>query len=82
MTAAEAIHRAWVVLEIGLVIFALGVAQVFMGKAFLGYGWPNLPPWVYRKDRPIFFWLNVAVFFVTGAFAIGLAASRLLQNSN
>lgn len=78
MTDAEAVDRAWGLVAIGTVVLAVGGVQVLLGKAFIGYGWPGLPAWFVRNKRPVMFWLNVAPFFVVGAFCLGLAAARLL----
>jgi hypothetical protein len=79
MSGAEAIYRAWVILGIGAFFLLLAALQLWLGKAFLGYGWSWHPsPWFFRKKEPFQFWSHVGLLAWLGLFTIGLAATRLL----
>lgn len=77
MTQAEGIYRAWIILGLGIVLLTLTVAQIYSGKAFVGYGWWHAP-WASRKKEPGFFWGNVIPLGLLAAFAIGLGMTRLV----
>ena len=79
MSAAEAIHRAWVIIGIGCVFLALATLQLWAGKAFIGFQLPWHPsPWARRKKEPFLFWLHVGLLVTTGTFGIGLGIVRVL----
>lgn len=70
MTEAEAIQKAWFVLALGVVLLVFALAQLWAGKAFLGYGWPKLPTWADRKRQPWLFWANLIPLFAAAIFTI------------
>lgn len=77
MDAIEAVHRAWVILAVGVCLLVLTGLQLWSGRAFVGYDWRR-DHWAYRKKEPILFWANVGPIGVAGLFAVALAATRLL----
>ena len=77
MTEADAAHRAWVILGLGIFFLVLAGLQIWAGKAFTGYG-PGYPPWITPKKFPKLFWFYVGTCGVVGLFFVGLAMTRLL----
>ena len=81
MSRAEAIQRAWVVLSVGVVLLGLVFAQIWAGKAFVGFDW-RASSWALRKKEPFLFWGNIVPIGAAGVFAVGFALTILLRNSN
>ena len=80
MSHADAINRAWFVLEIGVVILVLVALQICAGRTPRAYAkWPG---WVRREKEPRTFWSNVGCQLLLGVFCIGLALTRFIQFSN
>jgi uncharacterized iron-regulated membrane protein len=77
MTLSEAIYRAWVILGLGFSFLLLFGVQLWMGKAFVGYGWRK-SAWAIRKKEPYLFWTNILPLAALGLFAIGLGLTRLM----
>jgi hypothetical protein len=75
--AAEAIHRALIILGLGVVFLALAALQIWAGKAFTGYG-PGIPPWITRKKYPKTFWYYVSTCSALGLSLVGAALTRLI----
>lgn len=80
MSHAEAIHRSWVILEIGTTVLVLAALQILTGRT------PKMfaitPGWVKREKEPREFWSNLSVWLAIGIFAVILALTRLLGFSN
>jgi hypothetical protein len=69
---AEAIHRGWNVLYIGIVFLALTGLQLWTDKTLVR-GSP-----VTRRKQPVDFWVGVVLTSALGAFCVTLAFSRIL----
>jgi hypothetical protein len=81
MDRAEAVHRAWFILEIGTFILGLAALQVLFGRTPRAYP-KKWPEWVRREKEPRLFWSNIFVWLALGLYCIGLAAARLIPFSN
>jgi hypothetical protein len=78
---AEAVQRAWFILEIGSFILGLTALQVLFGRTPRAH--PKLwPEWVRRETEPRLFWFNIFVWLAFGLYCLGLAAARLIPFSS
>jgi hypothetical protein len=79
VSAAEGIHRAWIIVGWGSVFLALAALQFWWGKAFVGFALPWHPsPWAKRRKEPILFWFHVGLLAALGIFCVGMGLPRIL----
>jgi len=70
--------RGYVLLAIGLGCLVIAGLQIWHGRAFIGYGWKAIRPWVPRKQSPFLFWGHVGPIGALGCFAVYLGVKLLL----
>lgn len=71
-------------LKMPFILFIVGGALFFLGlySTSTGRAWERYRGWVYRAEKPIRFWWNVAVYYLAGVCLIGYAFYKSCGLSN
>jgi hypothetical protein len=77
LSAAEYVHRGWVLLGAGAVAVCLTALQIWLGKSFVAF----VKDPVYRNEEPKMFWFAISLYASFSLISIGLGLFDILAYS-